>query len=57
MRRSRVLMIVTWLFSIAAIAAAVYNFVTGAGFKECAALITMALVLQYFYAKDLKADQ
>lgn len=54
MQRSKALMILAWAFSAAAVAAAIHNAVTGTGAKECAVLLTAALVLQLLYARNLK---
>ena len=57
MSREKTLNVLAWVFSAAAIVVAIYNAVTGKGGKECAALITFALVLQFFYGKELKQNR
>ncbi|XOQ43734.1 MAG: hypothetical protein ACFWTN_04665 [Clostridium sp.] len=57
MGREKTLKILAWAFSITAIAAAIYNAVTGKGAKECTALLTFSLILQFFYAKELKQNK
>lgn len=57
MSRERLLKVLAWAFSAAAIVAAIYNAATGKGGKECAALITFALLLQFFYGKELQLNR
>lgn len=54
MRSDRAILILAWAFSAAAIAAAIHNAVTGTGARECAVLMTAALVLQLVYARSLR---
>ncbi len=57
MQRKKAMMIVAWVFSLAAIIAAIRNAVTGTGARECAILFTAALVFQSLYAKSLKENR
>ncbi|MFU0832582.1 MAG: hypothetical protein ACFWUC_06520 [Oscillospiraceae bacterium] len=45
MSRAKTLKVLAWVFSAAAIVAAIYNAVSGKGGKECVALITFALLV------------
>ncbi|MCI1965073.1 MAG: hypothetical protein LKJ17_02905 [Oscillospiraceae bacterium] len=57
MQRNKMLMILAWAFSAAAIAAAIHNAVSGTGSTICAVLITASLFLQYFYVQTLKHNK
>lgn len=57
MQRNRVLMVLAWAFSAAAIAAAIRNAVTGTGSRGCAVLLTVSLILQFFYVRSLKQNK
>lgn len=54
MDRKKMLGIVAWAFTAAAIAAAVYASVSHRGSAFAALLMTFALLLQYAYGREMK---
>ncbi|HEX3018330.1 MAG TPA: hypothetical protein VHP31_10850 [Caproicibacter sp.] len=54
MNHEKILGIIAWAFTAAAIFFAVYSYVTHQGGIACAMLMTMALASQYAYGKEIK---
>lgn len=53
---NKVIQALSWVFTVAALALAVFVTMTGAGGELCALFTTVALVLQYSYGRRLKRE-
>lgn len=57
MTHEKVLEILAWLFTISAIVSIIHANCSGSGISLCALLLTLSLIFQTAYAKEIKKNE